>query len=423
MVWFITAGVFFVGALAAFGWMAIRWRARFDDPSATDRIRLLGWIGGGLATASLLLLVVGIARSNSIASIPSPSGGGSAVSGSLKSLALGNEIRTIYPRRSTSEIPRNASLVVVLNNPVDRASLFSGDRVRPESFALKDRDSGVAVSVVATLSSDRMILVLRPEKMLGSPTRNTHYEAVIGSTLKTERSRPVASPPYVWDFSVGTSEDTTPPTIVGTFPEQGSVEDRNTILQLVFSKPMDPLTVLDGNGVQIEPSTAAGTRQLSDDLMTLEVRGQAACGKNACGTAMLCWPSATALRATVGALRDVSGNALQHAVPIAWKTSDKLATTAPAIVRVVPSLNASGVGVDAPVAVTFSTLMSATSMTPERLVLPTDWVEASVLRSSVASTVQLFHAPFLPDTVPIEPAIHGEVTSISQQCFEPCVGP
>ncbi len=420
MSWLIIAGVFALASLGALGWFFKVKSARFEDPTAEGRAGRLAWVAGGCALASTIIFVVALwqrALPGRPPSAPPPP----APAGIFGTLSIGDFIRFTYPRWSTLPVSRNTRLVLALQSPVDPRTLLSGTDVLPESFAVYSVGSSTPVKLDATLSRDRMTVVLRPRSLLGVPGRETRYEAVVGSALKTSTGKLVSSPPYRWEFTVGSQEDRSSPKLSSATPEQGAYSAKNTMLQLEFSEPIDPLSVLDNEAVTLEGSRGF-SRFVSDDLTVVELKGFSACGENQCQTPMFCWPSDQQLTLKLSGLRDISGNALVSPITHAWRTTGEMDHTTPAIVRVAPRRNASGVNPDTPIRVTFSTVMSVASLRGA-LVLPTPWAEASLRRAGRVSEFTLFHPQFSREVVPVESAVLSSAESISQQCFLPCLGP
>jgi hypothetical protein len=98
---------------------------------------------------------------------------------------------------------------------------------------------------------------------LGSATEPTSYIVHLGSGLLIDDSannnpsvfeaRILGNNYYEWKFSNSTALDTVPPSVSSVFPEDNSTEDKNTILQINFSEPIDPI------GIQGKFNTSAGS--------------------------------------------------------------------------------------------------------------------------------------------------------------------
>jgi hypothetical protein len=104
---------------------------------------------------------------------------------------------------------------------------------------------------------------------------------------------------YDWQFETATRSDTQPPTIESIYPSHLDSIPRNTIIQIVFSEPMDPTTVQgQGNtftnilfaatGVNPSGILPSGEWQSSNGYRTVEFVPSEQCGQNSCGEVMHC---------------------------------------------------------------------------------------------------------------------------------------
>jgi hypothetical protein len=74
---------------------------------------------------------------------------------------------------------------------------------------------------------------------------------------------------YEWRFTNGTALDISPPTVTSVFPEDGTTEDKNSVLQINFNEPVDPIGItgrfnqgadhyyLDGQNVFLKSNNSA----------------------------------------------------------------------------------------------------------------------------------------------------------------------
>ena len=112
---------------------------------------------------------------------------------------------------------------------------------------------------------------------------------------------------YDWQFQTDTKDDEAPPIVVEKFPEPGSTEPRNAIIQVTFNEAMDPLSV-QGVVNQLNPVSTtlsyivfgtnptsanpkklpAGEWVISNGYRTIEFIPTEACGINSCGQAIFC---------------------------------------------------------------------------------------------------------------------------------------
>jgi hypothetical protein len=89
------------------------------------------------------------------------------------------------------------------------------------------------------------------------------------------------------------------------YPDKGSKESKNSVIQVNFSEPMDPMGLqgtfkaegeyyaLDGHTVFLKSGASTvpvGTMQISNGYTTLEFTPNKECGTNACGGKIFCMP-------------------------------------------------------------------------------------------------------------------------------------
>jgi hypothetical protein len=205
----------------------------------------------------------------------------------------------------------------------------------------------------------------------------------------------------------------------------------NTVIQLTFNEPMDPVSstgvhdedavpprVFDAidvfRGAASQDDNVDGTFTIGNGYRTIEFVSDAACAQDACGATVFCLPlestiSVVARSATLSneppqarlfgvrydGLADAAGNSLDgdgdgtvvegdDYTDLTFRTSGNVDDRTPTILTINPNINDGEVGVDQDVAITFSMPMSASTLS--------------------TSTVQLWNEPayemsFLPRSV------------------------
>jgi hypothetical protein len=205
--------------------------------------------------------------------------------------ALGQIIKDHYPSRDQAGVPRNARIVVTFRQPVKMDSIVDDttgdgifgncrttvenwyddcDRLKNLSDSLiniKPVGSGQALSGAVVLGAESTVnnitgvytIVIKPITdptnpaggYLGSATEPVRYVVRLGSGLLLDdavnnnpsvfRSGVLGSNYYEWEFSNSTGLDIIPPTVESIFPDRNSAEDKNSIIQINFSEPVDPI--------------------------------------------------------------------------------------------------------------------------------------------------------------------------------------
>ena len=293
------------------------------------------------------------------------SAGGGNVGGTLEapitqnfqgSGALGRIIKDHYPARDQVGVPRNTRIIITFRRPIKVGSFIDDttgdgifgncksavenwyndcDHVKPLSDSLiniKRADNNEKIiGAVALVSSSTengiagiYTVVIKPITdagiasggYLGSATEPMSYIVRLGQGLKLDDSANnnpsvfsssiLGSNYYEWQFSNSTALDTTPPSVESVFPADGSIEDKNSILQINFSEPVDPVGIqgkfnsaaepyyaLDGENIFLKSNNSAlplGNFNLTNNYRTLEFTPSQECGKNACGNKIYCLP-------------------------------------------------------------------------------------------------------------------------------------
>ncbi len=263
------------------------------------------------------------------ASLGAPSAQSFAGSGSL-----GRVIRDHYPFRDQKDVARNTNITVTFNEPIDPASVILdsnnnnifGDCIntgqpnfdwnndcdhidtRNVVVALLDKatgNPGGALDMIALSTpegpntSDYLTFVFRPLSPLGSDVDIEEYQVELtGNILKADGSTSAfvndRGGRYVWIFETGTFLDTDPPIVSSVYPPLGATVPRNTIVQINFDEPINPISV---TGLAQNPGfyniifgdqNVTGEWKVSNSYQTVEFVPDIACGANSCGDPMYC---------------------------------------------------------------------------------------------------------------------------------------
>lgn len=287
------------------------------------------------------------------------------------SSALGKVVKDHYPTRDQKEVPRNSKIVISFFKPILPSSFIEdtnangiyGDCVVPDNtpantpynwntycdhvtstagvlsnnfINLTNTKTGQSVSGLVALTSSSTVngvsgiftLVLKPITdtttpdggVLGSATENISYTVYLGNGIKTDdpagehpsifpSSNPNADH-YNWNFTCSNLLDITPPHIVSFYPNSTKSQPRNTVIQVSFDKPVNPVglqgdflnsssefllnsdrsknSIFATNTYGMLP---AGSWNLVNNFQTLEFTPSESCGRNACGDTIYCLPT------------------------------------------------------------------------------------------------------------------------------------
>lgn len=325
-----TLGVIFLCLMlyAGYIWMTAGGDAKkVDEAKALIRNAVIGMVVISSAWAITSFVFGLLAGDGGAFGGGSLGGGGKPPKGLvLSSGALGNgPIESVLPPPNAVAVPRNIPIVVTFKEPVRPDSFIAGwtegsnlDGLNSEYVKIFVSSAGVNAALPSdkarvTFTEDRRTYVIRPVDLLGSPTKKTPYTVQLlpgsgGKGILKANGSPVFagafSSGYQWAFEVTTSADLVPPVVLSAAPEQGGQYGRNIILQMTFSKPMDPTAVTgktangftnlqvmatDGNGQN--PVVVPGEFMVSDLYRTVEFVPDQTCGKNSCGQEVRCLPS------------------------------------------------------------------------------------------------------------------------------------
>lgn len=264
--------------------------------------------------------------------------------------ALGTVIKDHYPARDQKDVPRNAKILITFRKPINPESFIlnsnnskdskgnpiygdcvnSGvsmkwetdcDQIKPGAGYLtilradtKDPIRGAAI--MASYESDKLYtIVIRPYDILGSATEKVSYLVRIGNSItlndaansnQTLFGKASAGHDfYEWQFTTNTALDVNAPVVTSVFPVDGSMEAKNSAIQITFSEAMDPTGIqgsfaidgdhytLSGNTIFLQSTKSSlpiGIFHLTNGYRTLEFTPSKECGDNACGGKVYCMP-------------------------------------------------------------------------------------------------------------------------------------
>jgi len=390
--------------------------------------------------------------------------------------ALGRIIKDHYPARDQADVPRNAKIIVTFRRPVKADSFIDDttgdgifgnckttvenwyndcDRLRNVSDNLinikrVDNNEKIFGAVVLAVSSTEngisgfYTIVIKPITdagsasggYLGSATEPMSYIVRLGTGLLLDdpannnpsifQTSILGNNYYEWKFTNSTALDTAPPYVNNVFPAAGSIEDKNSVLQINFSEPIDPTGIqgkfnataelyyaLDGQNIFLKSDNSSlplGNFSLTNGYRTLEFTPSQECGKNACGGKIYCLPVCDnpgavcsqdnyeiLLRAArtinpgsfeaqpFSGITDLAGNALDgnrnntpNAAPVSlpvfpnqkqpdnyfwgFKISNQIDTSAPFMQKAVPGLDAENITRNQELSLVFNKRMRAESM-------------------------------------------------------------
>jgi hypothetical protein len=278
--------------------------------------------------------------------------------------ALGGIIKDHYPARDQNNVARNTKIVITFRKPImldsfiddtatpgfigkcsanmqnwyndcDRVKTVAGGILDDRYINIKDASTSAPIAAAVALSDVTTIngvtgfytIVIKPITdintdnggYLGNSVDNVTYKVRLGPEIRLAdpangnpsafQTRAAGNDYYEWQFTCGTSIDNTPPKVENVFPGDGVTEVKNSVVQVNFSEPMDPIGmqgafinnagdpssyVLENGNVYLKIGNSqipAGSFNLNNGYRTLEFTPSQECGTNACGGKIYCLPT------------------------------------------------------------------------------------------------------------------------------------
>jgi YD repeat-containing protein len=250
----------------------------------------------------------------------------------------GPSVVGVSPANGLTGVPINAQVVVKFSEPVDELTT--------NQVTLS---SGGTVNVISRLSNANQTLTLVPVVPL-----NTNTTYTISVTGVQDLSGNALTAPSTTTFTTGTGADLTPPVVTTVSPaNQAGGVPTNAVIQLQFSKRVDPLTVTTADFLVLPQATGIpipGTIAVSADGLTATFTPNPALD-----------PSTNYFIEATGGILDIESQPLQFFFA-AFSTGLGAVTTAPTVVQVSPANGTSGVPVNPQVVVVVSAPVSAASV-------------------------------------------------------------
>src|SRR5437867_1517807 len=241
-----------------------------------------------------------------------------------------------YPANTTAVCSITPQLATTFSEPMDAST------INTRTFTLKQGTTPVA----GTVSYSGITATFTPA---GNLAPLTTYTATISTGAKDLAGNALAAD-FVWSFTTGVAPDTTAPTVSATVPANtASGVGLSGQIASTFSEAMDASTINTSTFTLKQGTTpVAGTVNYSGVTATFTPAGNLA--------------PLTTYTATISGARDLAGNAL--AANYVWSFTTGVApdTTAPTVSATVPANTASGVGLSAQIASTFSEAMDAATI-------------------------------------------------------------
>jgi hypothetical protein len=410
-----------------------------------------------------------------------------------------------YPERNAMNIPRNTMITISFKEAIapediiedtngngifgDAEDLINADNIQIGKSDELESETFME-NVFGRMTEDHKTFLFDPQDVLGSPAENTKYTVIIGADIQKEAGGAAFEGSfrdgYRWEFEVGTFLDLTPPQILSVIPRADATEPRNITVQINFNEAVDP-TASSGSVEVREDGSIAGFRNIEiragenivpgkfyigNGYKTVEFQTNDLCGMNSCGGEVYCLPgnsdiTARVRAATVGStpptatgfpydgVVDMSANSLDgnrnntaegqpdDNYSWAFRTNNTIDLRPPTVTQITPDIEEGAVALDAPIRITFSKLMSATTLNNSNISLMCSQIYeySYVIRSDnlaesgepaegdmtpVNTRAEIRHGGLAASTGEIRfdyfPGVNSNVKDLYQNCYYPGVG-
>ena len=254
------------------------------------------------------------------------------------------------PGNNQTNVRSNVSMSITFSEPVYSDTIV---------FRLSMFKGGVSVQVPCTMSYSGTSAVFTPVNEL---EYSTTYSAWLSPGVK-DLSRNTMVNETSWSFMTGVGPDTTPPTVVDIQPSSRKTGVSTTsVISIMFSEPMDPTT--------ISPQTIRLSNEDGGVVGTVLYNGATAAAIFK-PDKPLNYPKDYTVKVMAG-VKDLANLSMMDSFISMFSTVTTSASndvTPPIIDSVFPQNKALNIDVNAPISVTFSEPMDASTILPDHFIV------------------------------------------------------
>jgi hypothetical protein len=324
-------------------------------------------------------------------------GGGNSDSGFGSGLgggALGGGIVEYhYPERDATNIPRNTMIMITFKTAVALDDVIGNDftdatcdqyeldgsqcgQLSDKIHLIDDGNQILNENIIAVLTPDAKIILIKPIDPLGNPNTNTYTSVTLDNDMESADGQilfPGLTNGYIWQFEISTFLDLTPPEVTYVWPAQDDVVARNAIVQINFSEPINILSI-EGNIVIKEGDLTTGIDlvgdlKISNGYKTVEFLVDDDCSGfnlNSCGEEVFCLPADSLITGIVNNISDASGNLMPNQYDWYFNTNNTINLIPPMITEINPNSSTGLTNIQrnpSPrISVTFNSIISPSSL-------------------------------------------------------------
>lgn len=471
-------------AVAGYGGYLYRTASEDADEQQQGKRFIIIGAGGVVLVIIISIVLANIYASMAKKGISEESGGEFEFPSQFISelLGPGGKVAEHFPSRDAKNIPRNVRIAVTFKQAINVDSIRDGakklktDAVKIQQVQPLPSGTPTLAAGTVDVNSGHTTIVIAPDALLGEKNKKATFAVTLTNKIRTEKGENlfVSANGYSWQFEVSGIVDNTPPQVESAMPlpqlSTGQSKERypyNHLIQITFTKPIDPLSV-SGERVEVVnedlSAKAIGTLTIGNAFKSITFIPKQSCGKNACGETIYCLPQKNAFRVTTKAasvpktkssdspnravfpydgIVDLMGNSLDgggvngekkngssegppnDSYSYSFATSDIFAEIPPQITFVMPKRDGTKIDLNMPIQADFDAFMDLHSLHTGSFILSKDlnyWISNVNDIPNRKTSSLILHDPMKPNTV-YRPQMQSSARSITQQCFNPCIGP
>jgi ATP-dependent Clp protease adapter protein ClpS len=261
-------------------------------------------------------------------------------------------VTSVSPANGSVNIPVNSTVTVAFSEPMDAATINSA------TITLTNNSTATTVAGAVSYNSANNTATFSPSSALSF---STGYTVSVSTAVKDAAGNAMAAT-FSATFSTAGAPDTTPPSVLGTSPDNGAGNVAVTaVVTATFSEQMDAATI-SGSTVTLKVSAngaaVAGTVTYNAGTNTATFTPSSA----------LAYSTGYTLTVSTGA-KDLAGNSLATAFTSSFTTTTAPDTTPPTVTSTVPANDATNIAITSVVTVTFSEPMDPSSINGSTITL------------------------------------------------------
>ena len=318
--------------------------------------------------------------------------------------SLTPNITAMRPGIGSSGVPTNTAITLYASSPVD-PSTVQGEVVVSQN--------GVAVTGTVSVKPGGGAIVFTPDSSFAF---NATVQVFMQPAVKDLYGNPFSS--YSAQFVTVTDYNSAPPTVLSVEPACCTSVSTNSIVDVQFSKPIDPTTVTASD---FNLYNCNGDCGWSNTLVTTNISFPTTSTIRLTPTAPLSISSSYEISISSG-IADLSGN-IYGGGSWTFNTGTTFDTTQPSVLAVAPTNNSTNVGDNATIRFSFNKLMDTISINPTSVTVANGasqlaFTETFSTQDNVTYVTLTPLSP-LPDNSTITVSLSSGITDLVGQSLTP----